>query len=110
MDGATSLTVTLALAGCAALWLVASGHALLPRLSRGRLVAVLAWLGLAGLLWVSDYPAAWRVPEMIEYLAGFSLSAFRFLCVTATGALLFGSVVALLFFTRPKRRRVHHPR
>lgn len=110
MDGATSLTVTLALAGCAVLWLAASGNVALPRLTRGRLVAGLVWLGLAGLLWVSDYPAAWRVPEMVEYLASFSLSAFRFLCVTATGALLFGSVVALLFVTRPKRRRVHHPR
>lgn len=110
MDGATSLTVTLALAGCAVLWVAASGNASLPRPTRGSLAAGLVWLGLAGLLWVSDYPAAWRVPELVEYLASFSLSAFRFLCVTATGAVLFGSMVALLFFTRPKRRRVHHPR
>ena len=110
MDVATSLTVTLALAGCTALWLAASGKLTLPRLSRGRLLAGLIWLVLAGLLWVSDYPAAWRVPEMVEYLASFSASAFRFLCVTATGALLFGSTVALLFVTRSKRRRVHHPR
>lgn len=114
MDGATSLTatlsVTLALAGCTALWLAASGKVTLPRLSRERLLAGLIWLVLAGLLWVSDYPAAWRVPEIVEYLASFSVSAFRFICVTATGAVLFGSMVALLFFTRPKRRRVHHPR
>lgn len=110
MDVATSLTVTLALAGCTALWLAASGKVTLPRLSRRRLFAGLVWLILAGMLWVSDYPAAWRVPEMVEYLASFSVSAFRFLCVTATGALLFGSMVALLFVTRPKRRRVQHPR
>ena len=109
MDG-TTFTATLALAGCAVLWLAASGNASLPRLSRGRLLVGFVWLGLAGLLWVSDYPAAWRVPEMVEYLASFSLSAFRFLCVTATGALLFGSMVALLFVTRPKRHRVEHPR
>ena len=110
MDVATSFTVTLALAGCTALWFAASGRLTLPHLSRGRLLAGLVWLVLAGLLWVSDYPAAWRVPEMVEYLASFSVSAFRFICVTATGALLFGSMVALLFVTRPKRRRVHHPR
>ena len=50
-----------------------------------------------------------RLPEVVEYLAGFTVSAFRFLCVTATGALLFGGVVALLFWTRPKRRRVDYP-
>ncbi len=110
MDNPLSLTVTLALAGCAVLWLAASRNVTLPRLSRGRLLAGVVWLVLAGLLWVSDYPAAWRVPEMVEYLASFSVSAFRFICVTATGAVLFGSMVALLFFTRPKRRRVHHPR
>lgn len=95
--------------GCAALWLAASRNVTLPRLTTGRLTAALVWLGLAGLLWVSDYPAAWRLPEVVEYLAGFTVSAFRFLCVTATGALLFGSVVALLFWTRPKRRRVDYP-
>ena len=105
-----TLTVTLALAGCAVLWLATSRNVTLPRLSRGRLVAGLVWLVLAGLLWVSDYPAAWRVPEMVEYLASFSVTAFRFLCVTATGAVLFGSMVALLFVTRPKRRRAQHPR
>lgn len=110
MDSAASLTVVLALAGCTIFWVAASPNVTLPRLTRGRLLAGVIWLGLAGLLWVSDYPAAWRLPEIVEYLAGFTLSAFRFLCVTATGALLFGSMVALLFFTRPKRRRVHYPR
>lgn len=110
MDNSASLTVVLALAGCTALWLAALQNVTLPRPTPGRLLAGLVWFGLAGLLWVSDYPAAWRLPEVVEYLAGFSLSAFRVLCVTATGALLFGSMVALLFLTRPKRRRVRQPR
>ena len=75
------------------------------RISKERVVFVLLWSVLIGFLWVSDYPAAWRVPEMVEYFAEMTLSAFRILCVTATGTILFGSMVALLYFTRPKSRR-----
>lgn len=62
------------------------------------------WLVLAGLLWVSDYPESWRLPELIDYLAEPTLAAFRILCVTATGAVIFGSAVALLFWAGHKRR------
>ncbi len=104
MDNLTSLTVVLALGVCVTAWLASRPSVTVPRVSWGKLALALLWLALALLLWVSDYPAAWRVPELVEYLAVVSVSAFRILCVTATGAVMFGSVVALLFFTRPKRR------
>ena len=100
------ISVILTLSGCVAFWLVARKETLLlPRISREKVFSALLWLGVIWLLWVSDYPAAWRVPEMVEYLAEMTLSAFRILCVTATGTVIFGSMVALLFFTRPKSRR-----
>ncbi len=104
-DNPASLSVILALGGCIILWLVARDALPLPHVSKERIVVVLLWAGLIGLLWVSDYPAAWRVPEMVEYLAETTLSVFRILLVTATGTVLFGSMVAMLFFTRPKSRR-----
>ena len=101
----TTLTLVLTLGGCATVWLVASRGLELPTPSRTRLGIGLLWLVAIYLLWVSDYPAAWRVPELIVYFSAVTLSAFRILCVTATGTVLFGSLVALLFFTRPKARR-----
>lgn len=95
----------LTLSGCVAFWLVARSESPLPHVSRARVFSALLWLGLIWLLWVSDYPAAWRVPEMVEYFAQTTLSVFRILCVAATGTVLFGSLVALLYFTRPKSRR-----
>ena len=100
----TTLTL-LTLGGCITVWLVASRGLELPTLSRTRLGVGLLWLAVIYLLWVSDYPAAWRVPELIVYFSQVTLSAFRILCVTATGTVIFGSMVALLFFTRPKSRR-----
>ncbi len=90
---------------CAVLALVASKRLELPRPTWRRLRPVVFWGVLFWLLWVSDYPAAWRIPEIVEYLAEVTFSFFRILVVTATGALLFGSLVALLFLTRPKRRQ-----
>lgn len=104
MDNLASLTVMLALCGCLTAWLASRHSVPLPPVSRGKLTLVGGWLVLALLLWVSEYPAAWRLPELVEYFAEVTSSAFRILCVTATGAVLFGSMVAALFFTRPKRR------
>jgi hypothetical protein len=103
MDTA-SLTVVLALGVCVTAWLASRPSVPLPTVSWGKLALVTGWLALALLLWVSDYPAAWRLPELVEYLAEVTFSAFRILCVTVTGTVLFGSMVAALFFTRPKRR------
>ena len=105
IDNLASFSVILALGGCIILWLVARDALPLPEISSGRIVFILLWLILIGLLWVSDYPAAWHIPEMVEYFAEITFSAFRILCVTATGTVLFGSMVALLYFTRPKSRR-----
>jgi hypothetical protein len=104
MDNPASVTVVLALGVCVTAWLLARHAPPLPHVSRGKLALVGGWLVLALLLWWSDYPVAWRLPELVEYLAEVTLSAFRILCVTATGAVLFGSMVALLFLSRPKRR------
>ncbi len=104
IDDSAPFSVVLALGGCAVLWLLAREALPLPHIPKSRIVLVLLWLALIYLLWVSDYPAAWRVPEMVEYLAETTLSVFRILCVTATGTVLFGSMVALLFFTRPGTR------
>ena len=98
------LTLALALGGCVTAWLLASQRLEPPRISKTRIGAGLLGGLLIYLLWVSDYPAAWRVPEIVEYLSEFTLSAFRILCVAATGTVLFGSMVALLYLTRPKRR------
>ena len=103
MENLASLTVVLALGVCVTAW-VARPSLPMPRVPWGKLTLALLWLVLALLLWVSDYSAAWRVPEMVEYLSEVTFSAFRILCVTATGTVLFGGMVALLFFTRPKRR------
>ena len=98
------LTLALALGCCVTAWLLAARRLEPPRISKTRIGAGLLGALLIYLLWVSDYPAAWRVPELVEYLAELTFSAFRILCVAATGAALFGSMVALLYFTRPKRR------
>ena len=98
------LTFALALGGCVTAWLFASRRLEPPRFSRTRLYVGLLFICVSYLLWVSDYPAAWRVPELVEYFATITFSAFRILCVAATGTVLFGSMVALLYFTRPKRR------
>ena len=107
MNNPLPLTATLftsLLGVCAVLMLVASKRLELPQPTWRRLRPVLFWVILFGLLWVSDYPAAWRVPEIVVYLAEISFSFFRIVLVTLTGAILFGSLVALLFLTRPKRR------
>lgn len=99
------LTALLALGGCAAGWALLRGapsRPTLPELSSGRLVALALWGALLALLWWSDYPAAWRLPELIVYLAEVSLAAFRVLCVTAVGAILFVGVVVTLFSSRPR--------
>jgi hypothetical protein len=99
------LTALLALGGCVAGWALLRGapsSSRLPELSSGRLVALVLWGALLALLWWSDYPAAWRLPELIVYLAEVSLAAFRVLCVTAVGAVLFVGVVVTLFSSRPR--------
>ena len=98
------LTFALALGCCVTAWLFASRRLEPPRVSKTRIGAGLLGGLLIYLLWVSDYPAAWRIPEIVEYLSDLTLSAFRILCVAATGTVLFGSMVALLYLTRPKRR------
>lgn len=104
MNNLASLTVVLALGVCVAASLAARSAKVLPPVPWGKLALAALWFVLAALLWCSDYPAVWRVPEMVEYLSEVTLSAFRILVVTATGAVIFGGMVALLFYTRPKRR------
>ena len=103
---ATSIIPVLALVlgGCIAAWLLVAGGLEPPRVSITRIGVGLLFVCLCWLLWVSDYPAAWRIPELVEYFATITFSVFRILCVTATGTVLFGSMVALLYLTRPKRR------
>ena len=100
----TAVVLASVLGVCVIFALVASERLELPQLTWRRMRPVVFWLVLAALLWVSDYPVAWRLPEIVEYLAEVTFSFFRILLVTATGAALFGSMVALLFLTRPKRR------
>lgn len=99
-----SVLSVLTLSVCAAVWVGAGRSITLPNVSKTRLAFFVGWIVLAGLLWVSDYPASWRLPELINYLAEPTLAAFRILCVTATGAVIFGSAVALLFWAGRKRR------
>lgn len=99
-----SVLSALVLSVCVTVWLSAGRSVALPRVSKTRLALFGGWSVLAGLLWVSDYPAAWRLPELIDYLAEPTLEAFRILCVTAIGAVIFGSAVALLFWAGRKRR------
>lgn len=97
------LTGLLALSGCLVGWVLlqrSPRSAPLPDLPPGHLVALALWGALLALLWVSDYPAAWRLPELVVYLAEMSLAAFRILCVTAVGAALFVGVVVVLFSAR----------
>ena len=100
----TSVLSALTLSVFVAAWLGTGRAITLPRVSKTRLAFFGGWLALAYLLWVSDYPAVWRLPELINYLAEPTLAAFRILCVTATGAVIFGSAVALLFWAGRKRR------
>lgn len=99
-----SVLSVLTLSVCIAVWLGTGRSITLPQLSKTRLAFFSGWLALAGLLWVSDYPAAWRLPELIDYLAEPTLAAFRILCVTAIGAVIFGSAVLLLFWAGQRRR------
>lgn len=100
----TSILSVLTLSVCVAVWLGTGRSITLPHVSKTRLAFFGGWLALAGLLWVSDYPAAWRLPELIDYLAEPTLAAFRILCVTAIGAVIFGSAVALLSWAGRRRR------
>ncbi len=105
MDYLPPVTLVLMLSACVTMWLSVNQRSLpLPRVSWSGLALFGGWLVLAALLWVSDYPAVWRLPELINYLAEPTLAAFRILCVTATGAVIFGSAVALLFWAGRKRR------
>lgn len=97
------VTALLALGGCVVGWALlqrAQRSAPLPELPTGPLVTLALWGALLLLLWVSDYPTAWRLPELVVYLAEMSLAAFRILCVTALGGVLFVGVVVALFSTR----------
>ena len=98
------VSVVLALAGCVAASLLARGSFTVPRPPWGRVLLGGLWLLLAALLWVSDYPASWRLPDVVNYMAEVTPSAFRILCVTATGGVIFGSMVALLFLAGRRRR------
>jgi len=102
MDAAF-VSVVLALGGCVAASLLARGSFTAPRPPWGKVALGALWLLLAALLWVSDYPSSWRLPDVVDYMAEVTPSAFRILCVTATGAVIFGSAVALL--VRAGRRR-----
>ena len=99
-----TLPLALILGCCVSAWLIVSDKLELPRVSKTRIGAGLVWALVIYLLWVSDYPAVWRLPEIVEYMAELTLSAFRILCVALTGTVIFGSMVALLYVTRPKRR------
>ena len=100
-----SVVSVLTLSVCVAVWLSTTGRSItLPHVSKTRLAFFVGWVVLAGLLWVSDYPASWRLPELVNYLAEPTLAAFRILCVTATGAVIFGSAVGLLFWAGRRRR------
>ncbi len=100
----TSILSVLTLSVCVAVWLGTGRSVTLPHVSKTRLAFFGGWLALAGLLWVSDYPAAWRLPELIDYLAEPTLAAFRIVCVTAIGAVIFGGAVLLLFWAGQRRR------
>ncbi len=99
-----SISSVLTLSVCAAVWVGTGRSITLPRVSKTRLIFFCGWLTLAGLLWVSEYPESWRLPELVDYLAEPTLAAFRILCVTATGAVIFGSAVALLYWAGQRRR------
>ena len=99
-----SVLSVLTLSVCATVWLGTGRSITLPHVSKTRLAFFVGWLMLAGLLWVSDYPESWRLPELINYLAEPTLAAFRILCVTATGAVIFGSAVGLLYWAGQRRR------
>jgi hypothetical protein len=46
---------------------------------------------------VSDYPASWRLGDIVLHLTELSFQPFRVLVVSATGVVMFASVLGLLY-------------
>lgn len=94
------------LLGCVCLVLVREGR--VPDLSGAVLLKGAAFVAVLVALAVSDYPASWRLGDLVVYLAEVSLAPFRVLLVFATGVSLFGGMLWLLYLAgrgRGRRRR-----
>lgn len=91
------------LLGCVCLLLIREGR--LPELSGASLLKGAAFAAVLVALALSDYPASWRLGDLILYLAEVSLAPFRVLVVFAVGVSLFGGMLALLYLAGRKRAR-----
>jgi hypothetical protein len=96
-------TLLATLLGLFGLVLVREGR--VPQLAGTALFKGGAFLVLLVALALSDYPASWRLGDLMVYLAEVTLAPFRVLLVILIGAALFGGMLWLLYLAGRGRRR-----
>ncbi|ADI14427.1 hypothetical protein [Truepera radiovictrix] len=95
-------TLLATLLGLFCLVLVRVGR--VPQLSGAALLKGGAFAALLVALAFSDYPASWRLADLMAYLAEVTLAPFRVLLVIVIGAALFGGMLGLLYLVGRGRR------
>lgn len=102
MENPYTLTLALFLGACGCLLIVTQRQAALE-LPTGVLLKLSGFGVLVLALAMSDYPASWRLGDVILYLTELSFQPFRVLVVLATGAAMFASVLGLLYWAGQRK-------